>query len=62
MENRNGQVFSNVNANHLSKKLNSVLVLLLVLLGTACTKGDDTQCGTPENPCDEIITEEIVDY
>lgn len=63
METRNGQKASFFKSTaQRTRSLGTTLLFLLVLLGTACTKGDETQCGTPENPCDDGITEEIVDY
>lgn len=63
METRNGQATSYVKSvTQWSKQAGTTFLLLMLLLGTSCTKGDDIQCGDPGNPCDEIITEEIVDY
>lgn len=66
METRNGQAslpFKSLkSAIQRSKQVLTGILLLSLLLGTSCTKGADLQCGDPENPCDEIITEEIVDY
>lgn len=46
----------------LARKGLIALALSLALTGTACTKNsDDTQCGTPEWPCDEIVTDDSLE-
>ena len=45
-------------------RLSRVLLFCLALgtLGTACTEnGDDIECGTPEWPCDQIVTDDMVE-
>lgn len=74
LNHRNMQLFSSTttigipdkrgfNVNSLGKL--SRIVLLSLALGTltvSCTEGeDDIQCGTPEFPCDSIVTDDMIE-